>query len=224
VEITFIRHGQPAWFVDGLTVHDPCLSESGLRQAAGAAAALGADGPWDELLVSPLIRARETADPIAQATGLEPTSIAGLSEISGPDWGGIPRERVEQAFAEQLDRPHEEWWDGFPGGGESFHEFHDRVTATMQKILHERGLVSRPEPHLWDIPEDPGRILIVAHGGTNAVALGWLLGLEPTPWEWERFKSPHASISRITSIPLARAHILALASFAETGHLEDVTY
>jgi len=50
------------------------------------------------------------------------------------------------------------------------------------------------------------------------------LGLDPIPWEWERFKSPHASISRIVATGLAGAHILTLTSFAEIGHLGDVTY
>ena len=54
--------------------------------------------------------------------------------------------------------------------------------------------------------------------------MGHLLGLEPTPWEWERFRSPHASISRIESNGLAGAHILALAAFGDVAHLSEVTY
>jgi probable phosphoglycerate mutase len=224
VEIAFVRHAQPAWFEAGFGVGDPGLTELGSRQAAEAAELLGEHGPWEELLVSPLMRARQTAEPIAEATGLEPQVVEGLAEISGTDFSGTPEERVLRAFARERHRPYEEWWDGFPGG-ESFHDFHDRIAATMLAILTDRGLRRHDLPHLWDLPDDdPGGILVVAHGGTDAVSLGWLLGLEPVPWEWERFKSPHASVSRVAVTPLAGAHIMALISFGETGHLSRVTY
>jgi len=181
-------------------------------------------GPWDALLVSPLRRAAETAAPIAVATGIPARTVSGLAEIGGPDWQGAPIERVHRIFEEQRHRPVHQWWDGFPGGGESFHQFHQRVTSTVAEVLAGSGVRERGEPHLWEVPEGAGRLLVVAHAGTNAVALGYLLGLEPAPWEWERFLSPHASISRITSMPLAGANIMALAGFADTAHLTEVTY
>lgn len=223
VEIAFVRHAQPAWFTGGLGVAEPGLTDTGHRQAEETAARLAAGPPWDELLISPLLRTRETAAPIARALGLEPTVVDGLAEISGTDFGGTPEEQVLRAFARERHRPYEEWWEGFPGG-ESFHDFHQRVTRTMLGILVDRGLQRRSLPHLWDMPSDPGRILIVAHGGTDAVALGWLLGLEPVPWEWERFRSAHASISRVAVTPLVGAHIMTMVSFGEVGHLSEVTY
>lgn len=223
VELVFIRHAQPAWVANGRTVSNPGLTELGHRQAAEVAERISADGRFDELLVSPLVRARETADPIAAATGLTPQVVDAIAEITGDAWEDTPADELQRIFERERQRPFDEWWDGFTGG-ETFHHFHDRIAGAMDQILTERSLVNRPEPHLWDIPEDPGRILIVAHGGTDAVALGYLLGLEPTPWEWERFRSPHASISRIASTSLAGAHILALTSFAEVFHMEKVTY
>lgn len=223
MEIVFIRHAQPAWVADGLGVGNPGLTDLGRLQAVETAARLADDGDWDELLVSPLARAGETAAPIAEAIGLTPSFVDDLIEMITPDWEGTPIDQVYAIFQEQRHRPFEEWWEGLPGG-ESFSAFHDRVSGAMLTILNDRGVVGRPEPHLWDMPEDPGRILIVAHGGTDAVALGYLLGLDPMPWEWERFKSPHASISRIEATPLAGAHILTLTSFAEVNHLSEVTY
>ncbi|MCB2224647.1 MAG: histidine phosphatase family protein [Actinobacteria bacterium] len=223
MELVFIRHAQPAWAVDGRTVPDPVLTPRGHGQAAEAAARLAADGPWDELLVSPLVRARQTAEPIAEAVGVEPTVIDDIAEITGDGFDDTPIERLQEVFEAERSRPWDQWWDGFTGG-ETFHHFHDRIAGAMDRILAERGLVDRPEPYLWDIPDDPGRILIVAHGGTNSVAIGHLLGLEPTPWEWERFRLPHASLSRIAPNRLAGAHILALASFADVAHLTEVTY
>jgi hypothetical protein len=36
---------------------------------------------------------------------------------------------------------------------------------------------------------------VVAHGGTNAVALAHLLDIRPVPWEWLRFESELAAFS-----------------------------
>jgi len=223
VELVFIRHAQPAWVANGRTVANPGLTDVGHRQAAGAAAKITDDGTYDALMVSPLTRAIETAAPIAKATGLTPQIVDGIAEITGDAWEDTPIDQLQKIFETERQRPFEEWWDGFTGG-ETFHHFHDRIAAAMDQILRDLGLSRRSEPHLWDIPDDPGRILIVAHGGTDAVALGYLLGLEPTPWEWERFRSPHASISRIESTSLAGAFILALTSFADVAHLNKVTY
>ena len=60
---------------------------------------------------------------------------------------------------------------------------------------------------------------VVAHGGTNAVALGFLLGLDPTPWEWERFVLGHASIASVRSVSLAGGHVFSLRAFNDQEHL-----
>lgn len=223
VDIVFVRHAQPAWIADGVGVIDPPLTEQGRRQAEAAAAYLAGE-EWNEMLVSPAVRARETAEPIAAATGLRPNVVADLTEIRMPDWSGTPAETVDRIFREARHRPPEEWWEGMPGG-ESFRDFHERITTTLFRLLGDRGVRPRREPHLWDIAESPGRILVVAHGGTNAVALGFLLGLDPTPWEWERFVSPHASVSRIHAKSLAGGCVMGMTSFGETGHLgADITH
>lgn len=218
-----MRHAQPAWVDrDGLGVANPGLTRLGVRQAKQVAERLGGEA-FDEILVSPMVRARQTAAPIADMIGLEPVVVSGLAEITAPDWEGTPVEEVARIFRERRRRPLDEWWDGFPGG-ESFRQFHDRVTRTILEVLAERRVFPHAQPQLWTLESDPGRLVIVAHGGTDAVALGSLLGLEPVPWEWERFVSPHASIARIKAVSLAGAHILALASFAEVDHVDEVTY
>jgi probable phosphoglycerate mutase len=223
VEIVFVRHAQPAWIAAGVGVANPGLTHLGTRQAQETAAALAGEEPYDELLISPMVRTAQTAEPIIEALGLEPVVIPGLAEITASDWEGTPAEEVARVFQEQRRRPLDDWWDGFPGG-ETFRQFHRRITETILEILADRGVVPASQPQLWNLRADPGRLLVVAHGGTDAVALGFLLGLEPVPWEWERFASPHASISRVRAISLADAHIFALTSFAEVQHLARVTY
>ncbi len=68
MEIVLIRHGEPEWVRDGLNVVDPPLTGRGLAQAERLAEAL-ADESFDEILVSPLVRARQTAAPLLAALG-----------------------------------------------------------------------------------------------------------------------------------------------------------
>jgi probable phosphoglycerate mutase len=221
MKIWFARHAQPAWAVDGVSQEDPHLTSLGHEQAALLAKRLAQiDEPFTELLVSSAIRAQETAAPIADALGLEPSTIAGLTEIRLPDWRDTPEEAVQQIFADALRRQPEEWWDGLPGG-ESFLDFHDRVSNTILGLLGERGVQrdSHDPTQLWRVASPDEKLLVVAHGGTNAVALGFLLGAEPTPWEWDRFVLGHASLATLESMPLGGGHILSLRSFNDQEHI-----
>lgn len=221
MELVFIRHGQPQWSVDGLSQPDPVLTPRGHDQARLAADRLRAAArPVTEILVSPAQRSQETAAPLVAATGLAPVTIDDLAELRMPDWDGQPEETVQRIFSEARNRPPEEWWEGI-SGGESFRAFHNRVTTALHKILADRGITpdAGGRPHLWDHAGGDERIAIVAHAGTNAVALGFLLGVEPTPWEWERFILAHASFARIRAIPLAGAHVFSLRTFNDQEHL-----
>jgi probable phosphoglycerate mutase len=221
VEIVFVRHGEPAWAIDGLSQPDPALTELGFEQAHRAAKRLASDRvPTSEILVSTAQRAVQTADPIAGAIGIEPTTVAELTEIRMPNWDGQLEETVQRIFREARDRPAADWWEGLDGG-ESFRDFHARVTASLLRLLGERNVVPDTHRQMWRIEgRDVGRIVIVAHGGTNAVALGWLLGVEPTPWEWERFVLGHASFARLKAVPLAGGHVFSLRTFNDCEHLD----
>lgn len=220
MELIFIRHGQPAWSVDGLTQRNPHLTGLGREQAERAAAHLAADPRGlTEIIVSPAIRSQETAAPIADALGIIPITVNDIVEIKMPDWTGELEATVQRIFAAGRHRTPEQWWDGLEGG-ESFRDFHDRVTGALLAVLGERG--TRPDPereHLWHVEDPDQRIAIVAHGGTNAVALGFLLGVDPTPWEWERFILYHTSMARIRAIPLAGENVWSLRTFNDREHL-----
>jgi len=220
VELLLIRHGEPAWSENGRGVDDPGLTDRGHTQArlmAGRLASLGVD----QLLVSPLRRARQTAEPIAEALGLEPVEHPWLAEMAMPRFEGTPIEQVERVLTESKARPLHEHWAGIPGG-ESFHDFHTRVTAGMDDLLAALGAnpVSR-DPALWELGRRGQRLAVVAHAGTNSVALGHLLGITPVPWEWERFVSFHASVSTVLPLDVAGAQAFRLQRFADVAHLPD---
>jgi broad specificity phosphatase PhoE len=223
MDLFLLRHAQPEWSRDRQARTDPGLTDLGRRQAAAAAARLG-DTRFDRVLHSSATRARETARPIVTALGprVPVEEHDWLHEIRmPPDWEGTPSEEVERAFAEQRVRSRDDWWKGIPGG-ESFADFHARVVAGLDGYLSGLGL-SRDDEGLWTVPDGvPDRLLVVAHAGTNSVVLGHLLGLDPEPWEWERFASDHASLTWLRTSDIAGRRIFSLQRFSDVEHLVDV--
>lgn len=221
MDIIFVRHGQPLWAIDGLSQLDPHLTELGRKQAELAARRIANDGKATavKLIVSPAIRAQETAQPISLETGLSIGTVDGLLEIQMPNWEGVTEEAIIEIFRTTRNRTPDEWWAGLPGG-ESFRDFHDRVTSALDTLLAEHGITrNQDDQRLWDVEGDPGRIAIVAHGGTNSVCLAHLMGAPPSPWEWEKFVLFHASFARVKFIPLAGAHVPSLRTFNDQDHI-----
>ncbi len=218
MEIVFVRHGQPEWVRDGLAVGDPPLTDLGHRQAECLADRF-VDEHFDEILVSPLTRARQTAAPLLARLGREEVIAPWLEEIRDPGWAGSPAEKAEQAYAEMRLQSPEDRWHGLDGG-ESVRDFVDRIHLGVEMFLAERG-VARDQHDLpvWRVERPGRRILLVAHAGTNSVSIGHLLGLAPTPWEWDRFVLGHASISKVESMAVGAVHSFSLVRLADVEHL-----
>lgn len=215
--LTLIRHAEPAYVVDGVAWTDPSLTERGRRQARRVGERVSR---WnvDEIWVSTMVRARETAEPIAELSGVEPQEMDWLREIRNPpEWDGSPADDIEEFFAQSGKRSVEELWDGVPGG-ESFRDFHQRIRRGLESTFAGRGIRRAGEVHLWDGVDDR-RVVVVAHGGTNALIIGQLLGVEPTPWEWDRFTHVHSGVSRLISLPTAGHHAWSLRSLSDRSHL-----
>jgi probable phosphoglycerate mutase len=159
------RHGQTAYNLERrFQGHLPVpLDATGREQArdlaerasAGAGAGTGSDGiPFAALWCSPLTRARETADVVAERLGLHPREDARLMETDAGDW-------TDRLFADV----HAEDPDGFAGfiegrpdfafpGGESFAHQGERVAAALADV--ERGRLPA---------------LVVCHGVVIRIAL-----------------------------------------------------
>ena len=219
MEIVLIRHGEPEWVREGLAVHDPPLTERGQRQAERLAGSLR-DERFDEVLVSPLVRARETAAPLLAALGVEEVIDPWLEEIRDPMWHGSPAEKAAEAYAELRGRPSHERWHGLHGG-ESIRDFVARIRAGASTFLAGRGVVRADnELPVWHIDRPGARIALVAHAGTNSVTIGHLLGLDPTPWEWDRFVLGHTSVSRVEALPLEDGYTFSLTKLSDLEHLD----
>lgn len=222
MEIVLIRHGQPEWIKDGLNVDNPPLTELGLAQAEAMASAL-ANEKFDEVYCSPLLRARQTAAPLFEALGLPESIAPWLEEIRDPSWHGTPQKKAELAYAELRGRPAEGRWDGLDGG-ESIRDFTHRIRTGADEFFAARGVARSPAHELLDLPvwqiAEPGaRIALVAHAGTNSTSIGHLLGLTPTPWEWDRFVLGHTSISRLEALELGDGFTFSLTKLSDVEHL-----
>lgn len=203
---------------NGLSIDNPPLTARGLEQAELLGEALRGES-FDEILVSPLVRTQQTADPILRALEHELVVEPWLEEIRSPVWHGTPAEKAETAYREVRKLPASERWRGVEGG-EAVSDFVARIHSGCTEFLARRG-VRRADGDLpvWNI-EDPNlRICLIAHAGTNSVVLNHLLGLAPTPWEWERFVIGHASVSRISSLTLGDGHTFGLTRLADDSHL-----
>ncbi len=218
MEIVLVRHGEPEWVREGVNIVNPPLTERGRAQAERLAQVLAKES-FDEVLVSPLVRARQTAAPILEALGREEQIDDWLEEIRDPMWHGTPAEKAAEAYAELRGRPAEQRWTGLEGG-ESVREFVTRIRTGAGSFLERRGVIrSEVDLPIWQITEPGARILLVAHAGTNSVTIGHLLGLQATPWEWDRFVLGHTSISRIEAMPLHDGFTFCLTRLSEVEHL-----
>ena len=89
-------------------------------------------------------------------------------------------------------------------------------------MLDREGAVqTADDPPLWKLTEPRRRLVVVAHSGTNATALGHLLGIPPVPWEWERFVTFHASVSQIEPMTIGGGHAFSLSRLSSVDHLPE---
>ncbi|MCU1355618.1 MAG: Alpha-ribazole-5-phosphate phosphatase [Acidimicrobiales bacterium] len=227
MELILVRHGQPAWTTpEGMGRNDPGLTDLGHAQAAAAAGRLAdhgdepAPGPVDRLFVSPAVRAVETAAPISSTLGLPVEVREWMWELRNPDdWEGAPIDQIEQAFVELRGRPLADIWDGVPGG-EPLRDFHDRIIGGLHGELAGLDVKPTDDHRLWHVgPDAPERVVMVAHGGTNSTIVAHLLGVQPEPWEWDRFTMGHASVALLRTVPLAGANLWSLRALGDANHL-----
>ncbi|MDR4534692.1 histidine phosphatase family protein [Glutamicibacter sp. PS] len=125
MKLGFVRHGQTQWNLEGRLQgsSDIPLNDTGREQARQAVQVLGA-GDWDVIVSSPLSRARETAQIIAEGLGLELGPAYDL--LIERDYG--QGEGVEETAAAER-------WPGKIGGGiEPLDSVVDRGLRAIERI------------------------------------------------------------------------------------------
>ena len=97
--ILLVRHGQSTWNALGKWQGraDPPLSPLGQQQAASAAARVGI---VDAVIASPLVRARQTAEIIAEGIGVGPVDTDHrLIETDAGDWTGLTFHEIRTGWS-----------------------------------------------------------------------------------------------------------------------------
>ncbi|MEV4563826.1 bifunctional RNase H/acid phosphatase [Nonomuraea sp. NPDC049419] len=134
--LLLLRHGETELSVQrrfsGLG--DAELTANGLAQASAAAARLARE-PYrlDVIVTSPLTRARQTADAVAQQTGLDVEVCDDLREADFGAWEGHTFTEVQRRWPDELAA----WLSDpavAPPGGESFAEASRRVQAAREHL------------------------------------------------------------------------------------------
>ena len=160
-EILLARHGETDWNRESrFQGHaDPPLNELGREQAAELAAALAVE-EIAAVYSSPLQRALETAQAVAEPHRLSALPVDGLREVDVGSWQALTRDEVEQRFPEHFRR----WLDYGRGwdDGESYEQMSERALAALE------ALAARHEGE---------RIVAVTHGGPIRAALARAEGI-----------------------------------------------
>lgn len=159
-----VRHGETMTNKSGIYagITDPDLNETGKQQALDFADKLNSSD-YDLIIHSPLKRSKQTAEIIAQKTGVvlleEPLTIErNLGVLEGLTW-----EQFSQKYPELLQDNSEQLQANLPGG-ESIGEVEARVGKFIEKIKTEYK---------------DKKILVVTHGGVIRI-LKRLLGGQTT--------------------------------------------
>ncbi len=191
-ELLLIRHGQPE---SGM--FDPPLSAEGRSQASALARQLAPE-PITAVVCSDLCRARETAEIISAAPGLDPVPMVGLRE-----WG-LPADSMQYVALESLGAESESARALDEGRFMDFVPRRVDVPAFRQIVrdTFEAILATNTE----------GRIAVVCHGGVINAFVSQIVSIPDVFW----FHPDYTSVSRVEQRPSGR---VVIRSLNEAHHL-----
>jgi broad specificity phosphatase PhoE len=135
-ELILIRHGETDWNVEGRYQGqaDPPLNRAGLDQARLLAKELR-DVHLDVLYTSPLRRALQTAQILADRLNVPLHLEPRLMEIHQGDWQGRLRAEISARYPELFRRWETEPWQVTPPGGEHLSDVQARVYQAVGDML-----------------------------------------------------------------------------------------
>ncbi|HEY0883809.1 MAG TPA: histidine phosphatase family protein [Ramlibacter sp.] len=201
-EMILVRHGETDWNRElRFQGHvDVGLNAIGLEQARRLASRLAAE-PAAHLYASDLLRAQQTAQPVADQLGVPSLTEPALREQS---FGTVDGMRVDDIKA-QHPQAWEQWLrfheDFCMPGGETAREFHARVVDAVYRIAGDH----------------PGATLVVVtHGGV--LDMIWRTARSLSLSGPRQSEIPNAGVSRVR-VSAGRIEVLA---WADTAHLADL--
>ena len=161
------RHGQTDWnLANRFQGHsDIPLNETGIDQARRAAPLLYGLRP-SKIISSDLIRAKQTAQELANISRLPIHIDPGLRETNGGKWEG-------RTGAENRADDYEKFVNWLDGNDEPAGDFGERRSEIALRAVTaiENALEKEIET-----------LVVVTHGGTARIIIGKMLGLPMTQW------------------------------------------
>ena len=162
--LVLVRHGESASNVEGrIGGHGPApLTERGHRQARVTAEALARSLRPTAIVTSDLARARQTAAPLAELTGLAPELEPRWRERSLGVMDDLLFTEIETRYPDHWQRLRARDPGACPPGGETLDQVFARVSAAVDDaITRHQG----------------GRVIVISHGLAIFHALAHILGL-----------------------------------------------
>ena len=174
-----LRHGETELSADGTFCGDidTPLSERGRSQAQALAARL-AKLDLEAIYVSPKLRARMTAGPVCELTGIEARIEEGLREISYGTWDGRKESEIKTSEPELYALWGSDPAVHAPPGGENGFAIAARAVPIVDRVAKVHS----------------GNILFVSHKATIRVIVCALLGLHIGRFR-DRIACPTASLT-----------------------------
>jgi 2,3-bisphosphoglycerate-dependent phosphoglycerate mutase len=180
------------------------LSELGHRQAEATARALAAEGVT-AIYSSDLLRAVQTAEPLARLTGLEIATTGALRERSVGLMEGLTFEEAAAAHPEEYAALLRRDFEHVLAGGESYRQLLDRAAAGLDRAVEQhRG----------------GTVALFSHTGTICILALHLMGALDAP----HLKPVWLSSSNcgITRFELRSDGFVRVSALNDTRHLTGV--
>jgi broad specificity phosphatase PhoE len=161
IQIALLRHAQTDLHGRFCGHSDPGLSVQGQEQLPIIIQSLS-HMVLRAIWCSDLLRARETAEPIAKHFGLHYTTSPGFREMNFGKWEGMTWKEVELQYPEDASAWAKVFPHHRPPGGESFLELQTRAVEQMEQLAKHA---------------EPGCTLVVTHAGFIRTVVAWVLGV-----------------------------------------------
>jgi len=157
IRLILIRHGQTAWNAQKRYQgqSDVPLDQTGLAQANALATHFAEDRP-DAIYSSDLQRARNTAEVIASAAGLQISMDVRLRESAFGSWEGMTYSEIQERWPEEYKAWQNDPLTWFPPGGETL----EQVTGRLSSFMSDLHVNHTRQNHTQQ------KIMVVAHGGS----------------------------------------------------------
>lgn len=170
ITLYLVRHASTDWNDEGRwqCLDDRPINDRGLAQAEAVSKAfvcLSEKGGFSKVYSSPLIRARQTAEPIARGLGLEVVLEPLIRELDCGLLSGLRPDEAKSRFSDFHSRLEGNWLDERYPGGETHREY---VSCCVLPALD--GICS---------DNSCSAVIAVTHAGFIRATVAYIMGTPP---------------------------------------------